>query len=232
MDNSLPVRLFVLPYLAPNTNTVCPFAQIRYIEKEIKTRAKVAYTSTGGTNILWRRVCVLLLPARRYKKLTVGLANLSPWDSAPVWLQYTLCGRYLGPKPAVPTNLTIPCTDVENANRYRYVILQTGHTFSSALCFIEVQVITNGKQDYDHLYLILQTTYVGVGDVIGQCTCYCKQNVRYLQNNLHSVRRYFRFRLLSNSRYFCLIDLCSVGWCVLLASFDRRIIAILFDTTC
>jgi len=93
----------------------------------------------------------MLLLAWRYNNLAVGLDNLSPWDSAPVWLQYALCSRYLGPTLAVPTNFTIPCTDVGNANRYRYVILQTGYTFSSALCFTEVQIIANGKQGLRHL---------------------------------------------------------------------------------
>ena len=87
------------------------------------------------------------LPASRYNKLVVGLDNDSPWDSAPNYLQYAVCGRYLGPTPAILSNLTIPCADVGNANRYRYVILQTGYTHPSALCFIEVYVFVNGKQD-------------------------------------------------------------------------------------
>jgi len=65
-----------------------------------------------------------------------------------VWLQYALCGRYLGPTLTEFTNLTIPCTHVGNANRYRYVILQTGYSVSTALCLLEVQVIVNGEHDY------------------------------------------------------------------------------------
>ena len=92
------------------------------------------------------------LAAWRYKELAVGLENASPWDSAPVWLQYTLCGRYLGPSPAVPVNITIPCTAVGNANRYRYVILQSGRSSPAALCFTEVQVYINGKKMWSLIF--------------------------------------------------------------------------------
>jgi len=92
--------------------------------------------------ILFRR-----LSAWRYKGLAVGLDNISPWHSAPNWLQYTLCGRYPDSKPELPTNLSFPCTDVGTANRYRYVILQGGRPNPAAVCFTEVQVFANGKQN-------------------------------------------------------------------------------------
>ena len=92
--------------------------------------------------VLFRR-----LPAWRYNRLAVGLDNKSPWDSAPQWLQYALCGRYLGPTPTPLSNLTIQCTDVGNANRYRYVILQTGYPVPRALCLNEVYVFVNGKHN-------------------------------------------------------------------------------------
>jgi len=81
----------------------------------------------------------------------VGLSNTSPWDSAPVWLEYALCGRYLGPTLVVPTNFTIPCGEVGNANRYRYVIVQSAHPTFAAICLAEVQVFVNGmKKIFGH----------------------------------------------------------------------------------
>lgn len=90
--------------------------------------------------------------AWRYIGLTVGLDNISPWDSAPNWLQHALCGRYLDATITVPVNLTIPCTDVGNANRYRFVIIQSAYGIPASLCFREIQVFVNGKQEllFDH----------------------------------------------------------------------------------
>lgn len=84
-------------------------------------------------------------PGWRYDGLAVGLDNSSPWDSAPGWLQYALCSRYHGPTPTSPVNLTLPCTHVGNANRYRYVIVQSKHAFPQALCLTQVQVFVNGS---------------------------------------------------------------------------------------
>jgi len=85
--------------------------------------------------------------AVRYTGLAVGLDNISPWDSAPIWMQYAaLCGRNME-RVSVPTTIPIYCTDVGTANRYRYVILQSGRPTTGALCFLEVGVMANGKQD-------------------------------------------------------------------------------------
>jgi len=62
-----------------------------------------------------------------------------------------LCGRNMEPISNIsPVGIIILCTDVGNANRYRYVILQTGHSFAAALCFLEVEVIANGKHGIFH----------------------------------------------------------------------------------
>ena len=79
-------------------------------------------------------------PAWRYNGMAIGLDNKSPWHSAPEWLQYDLCGRYVGPTVTPPVNLTFPCSA---AGRYRYVIVQAGHEFPSALCLDEVQVFAS-----------------------------------------------------------------------------------------
>jgi len=97
------------------------------------------------------RIHVILyhwFPAGRYHKLTIGLTNDSPWILPPTWLEYAICARYFNPAITVPVNLTIPCIDVGNANRYRYVILQSGWEVPAALCFIEVQVMANGKNAF------------------------------------------------------------------------------------
>ena len=85
-------------------------------------------------------------PAWRYVGLSVGLDSASPWDADPAWLQYdALCGRYHGPSPTPPVNISIPCTAVATADSHRYVIVQSGRASPAALCLAQVQVIVNGR---------------------------------------------------------------------------------------
>ena len=146
-DNHWTTRYILLFWISPQIRRTDWTCTVRISLVCSCSACELRATKSGHIEISIRSGVILCcrLSAIRYRRMAVGLDNVSPWDSAPVWLQYALCGRLPRKRAAVPTNFTITCSDVGNANRYRYVILQGATNSARALCLVEVQVLVNGK---------------------------------------------------------------------------------------
>jgi len=81
--------------------------------------------------------------AHRLDNFVVGLTNVDPSKTPPVFKSsYRVCGQY-GGRVAVAANATITCSPT--AQKFRFVIVQSSHRVDQAMCLTEVYVFVWSK---------------------------------------------------------------------------------------
>ena len=82
----------------------------------------------------------MVVAAKRLKDFVVGLTNVDPAVTAPVYKQY-LHVQYNGTlAPQATANLTVPLS----MEMFRYVIVQNQFSHNETMCVADVQVYASG----------------------------------------------------------------------------------------
>ena len=120
---------------------------------------------------LWLKLILLLLDVvlscagDRSNDFVVGLTNVSPLDSKPILLNYTVCGQYPG---KVPLGATVTLTCHDNLTPFRYVVVHFPLTRILNVC--EIQVHVKGMPEMLAVQSIVQYRPCG-SNSIGSICC-------------------------------------------------------------